>query len=304
MALLTLTQLRERRSAMSETDLLRRCKDAARLELRGAMYSPDDRLDVAADIMASVLTDTKGSTPSADDRRFSLAVLCGKAKNARRSIDRDRQRDTLAAEEREIENAWSLDALIPGYTVPEPAITMTDAAELADDLIDRLILPDSEDIFRLFYGYARELPGPVVADELDISPNSYDVSCSRARGHVREAFPTAADFLAALVGNTTQTIDPMTGELVWRYVLTDASREAHDRTHILAEDWRDGTDGGSWPTRPETREHARALCEIRQVRAAPATAAKRAARAGRAAGGHDQAQADALRRMGIALARQ
>jgi hypothetical protein len=144
----------------------------------------------------------------------------------------------------------------------------------------------------LFYGYARDLPGPVVAAELGMSPNAYDVACCRARTLIREQYPTASEFLRALVGETTTVLDRMTGEAVLRFVKIDASREAHGRTHLLATDWRDGTDGGNWPVRPESAGQANASCVYRKdgQRIAPIVVSM-------------QEKADSLRRLGYALGR-
>lgn len=309
--LLTLAQLREMRGAMTETDLMRRCRDAARLEMRGAMFSPDDRLDCASRIMLDGLAETAGSLPSATDPRHSLGAYCKRAQTVRRSLQRERERDNLAADLDADRAAWSADALVPEY-VPEPLIsTPQTAVEAADMLCHRLsAAPYSVcdgrgygNVWRLLYGYARDLPGAVVAHELQLSPNAYDVACNRARSLIRKRYPHAIDWVRALIGEPTQVVDPMTGEPVWRYVLTDASREAHDRTHLLAADWREGTDNGRHAPRATDAQAAREVCEVRHVRAAPVTADKRSARAAKASGGHAQATADALRRLSYALQR-
>lgn len=309
--LLTLSQLREIRGAMSGEDLLRRCRDAARLEMRGAMFSTDDRLDCAAHIMADGLTETGGALPNATDARHSLGSYCKRAQTVRRSVLRERERKTLAAQLEADRAAWTVDALTPDY-VHEPLIsTPQTAAAMADRLCHRLAqAPHSvcdgkayANVWRLLYGYARDLPGAVVAHEIDLSPNAYDVACNRARSSIRKRYPQAIDWMRALIGEPIPTVDHMSGEPVWRYVLTDASREAHSRTHLLAADWREGTDGGSWPTRPTDADAARAVCTVTRKRAAPVTASKARKQADKQAGGHDQATADALRRLGYAIGR-
>lgn len=275
--LLTLKQLREQRDALTETELMRRCQDAARLELRGAQFSPDDRLDVAADIMLDVLVSTGGAPPNREDRRYSLTVLCGRAANCRRSIESRRKRDDTAATEEQDSNAWAIDGLTPDVSLPAE-VTASEATHAAVEACKRLGLDDSRaPMLALFYGYARDLPGPVVAAELGLSPNAYDVACCRARTLIREQYPTATAFLKALIGESVPVVDPMTGETVLRYVQQDDSSPAHGRTHLLAKAWRDGTDNGDWPVR-QSSESRREDVPL-------------------------QEQADSLRRLGYALAR-
>jgi hypothetical protein len=273
--------------------------------MRGKRYSSEDRQDCAAQIMLAGLTETGGATPRADDSRHSLASYCGKAKNVRRSIDRMRDRDQLAAETEQDANAWSIDALTPDV-FPSAEITQTEANHAAVTACKRLGLDDSRaPIVTLFYGYARDLPSAVVASELGMSPNGYDVACCRARELIRSIYPTAEEFLTALCGDPVWTVDPMTGEPVLTFSKTDASSEAHNRTHAMAIDWRDGTNAGSWPVRPEDAKQARSACEVyggsvRWSRPAPKTAEQKRAKAHRQISPL-QIQADSLRRLGQAL---
>lgn len=288
--LLTLAQLRFQRGAMSERDLMNRCKDAARLEMRGKMFSPDDRLDCASKIMLDGLESTNGAPPRGDDPKHSLGAYCKRAQTFRRSVERQRDRDQNATTAEQDSFAWSGDALIPDYVGEE--MTEGDAMHVAVDICRRLKLDDSASpVVSLFYGFARDLPSVVVAAELGLSPNAYDVQCCRARTTVRELYPTAADLLAALVGDTTTVIDPMTSETVLRFVKQDDSKAAHDRTHCLAVAPREGTDAGSWPTRPENRSQADAVCVVRsgiKVKGEKIS---------------PQETADSLRRLGYALSR-
>jgi hypothetical protein len=318
-SLLTLAQLRAKRGALTEHELMHRCKDAARLELRGAMFSPDDRLDVAAQIMADGLAATGGSLPSATDPQHSLNAYCYRVKNYRRSIESARERDNLAAQAEQDRQAWSIDALTPSY-VQEPEVcsprTATEAADLAAWRLSQA--PDSvadgrryTNLWRYLYGTARDVAGPIIACELGLSPNAYDRACSRARVELRRRYPSAIDLLTALLDLGAE-------------VRTDASRPAHERTHLLAHQWREGTDAGTWPTRPIDVAAARAVCEVRYRRAAPNRAAEQARRAlthragmeelgpgarplsrkdKQAPGTAEQARTDALRRLGYALSR-
>lgn len=286
--LLTLAQLRFMRGAMTERELLNRCKDAARLEMRGRMFSPDDRLDCASKIMLDGLETTNGAPPRGDDPKHSLGSYCKRAQTFRRSIERQRDRDNGATVSEQDAFAWSSDAIIPDI-MPEHT-TEAQSMHTSIDICRRLKLdPSSSPVVTLFYGFARDLPSAVVALELGLSPNAYDVQCCRARTAIREQYPTAADLLAALVGPTSPACDPMTGEVVLRFVRQDHSKPAHERTHCLAVDPRDGTDAGNWPTRPENAEQADAVCRVSQgikIKGEKIT---------------PQERADSLRRLGYAL---
>jgi hypothetical protein len=263
MSLLTIQDLRARRGQITEQELLKRCKDAARLEMRGSNYSPEDRQDCASQIMVDGLAETKGAPPMADDQRHSLAAYCGRAKNVRRSLIRDRERDQTETEAQSLARAWSIDALMPDDVAEIEPVSEAEAWQMVDKIAARLAIDCDQNIATLFYGYIRDMPGPAIAAELEISANAYDVRCLRAKDKIRKSYPTAKSFLRMLVGEPTIVVDPMTGEPVLRFSRTDDSKAAHDRTHLLAEDWRSGTDGGSWPTRPENAEDARRVCEIR-----------------------------------------
>jgi hypothetical protein len=301
MSLMSPQALREYRDQLTERELWERCQSAARLELRGSRYSSDDRQDCAAQIMADGLAALNGSLPIGTDPKHSLGAYCKRAQTIRRSLERQRARDDLAAQEEQDAHAWSVDALLPEESAPVE-VTAEEASHAAIAACQRLGLdPSRGPVMALFYGYARDLPGAQIAHELGMSPNGYDVACHRARALVRAAYPDAEAFLTALCGDPVWTVDPMTGEPTLRFALHDDSREAHDRTHALAQDWRDGTDAGSWPTRPETIEDARARCEVRYRRGAPQTADKRRQRAYKHTSA-EQVEADALKRLGWALA--
>lgn len=299
----TIAELRERRDQLSEREHWQRCQSAARLEMRGQAYSPEDRQDVAAQILTDGIEALKGATPTKHDPKHSLGAYCKRVQTARRSLDRQRARDLEAAQTEEDLAAWSIDALTPD-DVATVEVSPDDAWKAAGIAASRLGFDiDTEAPIRaLFYGYARDVAGPIVAEELDMSPNAFDVARLRGREIVRESYPTAEDFLIGLFGDPVWTLDPMTGEPVLTFSVVDASKAAHDRTHALAQDWRTGTDGGSWPERPETADDARAVCEVRHRRAAPGTAEKARTKAHRKISPL-QAKADALRNLGLALAR-
>jgi hypothetical protein len=298
----SIAEMRERRNQLSERELWQRCQSAARLEMRGQRYSSEDRQDCAAQILADGIAALNGAMPTSHDPKHSLGSYCKRSQTIRRSLDRQRDRDIAAAEAEQDSAAWTIDALTPDVD-PTVEVSPVDAWNAASKAAERLgFSMTSKPIRALFYGYARDVTGPVVADELAMSPNAYDVACCRGREMVRESYPTAEMFLLALCGDPVWSVDPSTGEPVLTYSVIDDSSEAHTRTHILAEDWRDGTDGGSWPDRPETADDARAACEMRQRPAAPKLAEQNRSKAHRQISPL-QAEADALRNLGLALSR-
>lgn len=303
--LMSMSEWRERRGQLplavkrpdgtlnrSEDSLLKRATDAARLELRGASYSPDDRADVAAQIVADVLTETDGAPPRRDSRRVTLTALCDRAKTARRSIERQRARDDAKAQTDAERYALSADALGIDFTPAEHAAIVARssaaAAERAALAGMRLIglEPDAQSpIFTLFYVWARGASPEVCAAERGVSHGAWRVRQSRGAKLLRSAY-SAAELLSLVtlgsrkVGGTTV------------YVMADDSREAHGRTRMLAPDWRDRAD--TYPAEVVTAKLAR------EDRVHHMTARKRRGSADVQA----RETADALARLGRALAGQ
>lgn len=301
----SIAEMRERRGQLNEHQLWYRCQSAARLEMRGQRYSSDDRQDCAAQIMADGIAALNGSMPTERDVRHSLGSYCKRAQTVRRSLDRSRDRDILAAEQEQDTAAWSLDALTPA-TMPNAEVSASDALKAAETACRRLGFPAGGPILTLIYGYARDLPSAVVAHELQMTPNAYDVACCRGRETVRLTYPTAEEFLTALCGEPVWSIDPMSGEPILTFALIDQSKGAHDRTHALAQDWRDGTCNGKWPVRPENASQARSACEVYggsvRWRRPAVKAAELKNRLAHRDISREQAEADALRNLGLALA--
>lgn len=234
----SLAEMRAARGQMTETDLLKLCKSAARLEMRGAMYSADDRLDVAADIMAAVLTETGGAMPRTDSERVKLGRLCGDAKNRRRSIDARRQRDQLDAETRAAEYALSSAAIGADHTPARHVAIVARAGELAaaraaTAVCAELGLDVAEDspAWTVFYVWTRGASPEVCAAERGATWGTFRVRMTRGAKFVR-GFYGVAELVSKLTLGATLTDDGLV------YVCEDASREAHNRTPIMAPDWR------------------------------------------------------------------
>lgn len=135
---------REQRECVSAEDLWLTCRKASRVALRGTMYSPDDREDCAAKLVADVLASAaeaveprrRGATgspaevlayidytlrlwpsseagllPRRDSRLVFLPRLIDSAKHYRESIDRVRTRDRMQAEDRAAQEATTPAAL-------------------------------------------------------------------------------------------------------------------------------------------------------------------------------------------------
>jgi hypothetical protein len=291
--MLTLKQLRDRRCQITETELWQRCKSAARLELRGKSFSSDDRDECAAKIMAQGLEDTSGSLPLRDSPRHTLSAYCGRAKNHRRSLEAQRARDDQQAMMELDQSAWA-DIEVDIYEPRE--IDRYEATLISAGIVRRLGMHLGGDVAKLFYRYVRDLPSADCAEELGMTVPAYDMACSRARVLVRAAYPGAVDFLDALAGGSTYWQDPMTQTAILRFVLHDDSSEAkHGPSRLLVRPWREGTDNGEYPLRPENRTVADSLCRC-WIDAG--TVAKTAARVLTL-----EAQSESLRNLGMALQR-
>lgn len=257
--LMSLAEWRERRGLLplavkrddgtlnrSADSLLNRATNAARLELRGASFSPDDRADVAAAIMADVLTETGGSAPRADSPRVTLTALCDRAKTLRRSLERQRARDDADAQAAAARYALTADALGIDQTPAEhvaivgrSSVAAAERAALA--AMDAIGLDTGGEnvtdtpVFALFYVMARGESPEVCAAERGVSHGAWRVRQSRGAKLIHATY-SASEVLARLTLGA-RMID---GQPV--YVTRDDSREAGSRTRMLAPDWRDRAD--------------------------------------------------------------
>jgi hypothetical protein len=290
---------RERLGLMAERDLLKRAADAARLELRGASFSPDDRQDVAAQIVADVLEMIGGGMPRHDDRRVSLTALCDRAKTLRRSIERQRARDDISAQDDANRYATSAAALgidtdeTPAERAALLAAESADAAAHAASALCRMLRlaaePDSA-VWCHFYVLARGKSPEDCAAERAVSWGAWRVRMSRGAKLIRAAY-SATELVRRLTLGAQWSA---TGELI--YVREDRSAEAGSRTRMLAdvssaEHWRDYQPTDSPITERELPKSER----VHHV-----TARKRRGSEAEQA----QQRADSLRRIGAHYARE
>lgn len=285
-SLLPLDVQRAIRGIMSDAELVKLCASAARLEMRGANYSPEDRADAAAQLAADVLAECHGSPPRATDRHYSLTALCGRARNLRRSLDRQRQRDAAEAAQRADAELWTVAPLASlADVLAADALTPDEGAAIAARVCARLDLDDVANAADLIARLVRGVTGETVAAERDCAPATIRQRERRAAQTIRQRYPNAAALIAAVADVVTP----------------DQSREArgHGETvggamlRAAANDWRTGTANGAAPTRPDTAEQARALCAMRKARG------RRKHRETPAA-----EQSASLARLGAALARE
>lgn len=307
-SLLPLDVQRKLRGYMTEEDLLKRCRAAALRELRGSSFSPDDRADCASSLLVEVLTERaagdlaaveSAAPPRADDRRYSLTVLCGRAANYRRRLQRARAYDQRGAEAEQDRQAWDMAAAMsdaPALPVP---ITTAEAAALAAALVARLDVADVAGAHDLLARLARDMDGPPYAAEQGVKYATLRQRENRAEKAIRARYPDAAALIRAAVDpevNPAPRVDPLDGMVTWLCGYIDGSRPAaHATGGRMAPDWRTGTDGGAYPARPDSAERAREVCKLRRVRKLK----RRPTEPERV-----QAEADALRRLGYALARR
>lgn len=309
--LLPLSTLRAMRDQMTEREHLARCRDAARRELRGSSYSPDDRADCASAILVAGLSETHGATPRRSDPRHSLTAYCHRAQNWRVSLQRSRERDhadALRAEDAAARDI--LGVLADADPLPEPT-TADEAHAVARAVAARLGVAESAPAVDLLCRLARTDPSTrrpptqaAYAAERGCSLAALKQRESRAERDLRSRYGDAATLLRTLHGevNPAARIDPLDGSTVWLIGYADHSRAAttHGKTVAgrmisdLAADWRTGTDGGAYPRRPLDKADAQAVCTLRKVRTRKPRHGTPAERL--------QAEADALRQLGRALA--
>lgn len=261
--------LRQAREMMTESELLALAKSAARLELRGAEWSAEDRADCASETVWHILTDCDGSAPPRGSMKGSLTHACHVAKNWRTSKLRQRAADKRAQEAAEDRLSVSGSAMwealemadIPdGYAAARQAQVIEEAHRVAEDATQRLELTTGGPVHAVFYQWARDESAAVCADENGVSAEAWQKRVERGQALIRAAFPSFGDLLDAI-----RDSEPIT---------------LYRRGRI---DWptREGTDGGTWPQRPEDATEAREACTMRHRCPVPGLAAMNASRARR-----------------------
>lgn len=193
-----------RTDLVSPADLMSRARAAARLAMRGNGYSTEDRVDCAAHIVERTLekvpslpmsgdTDRKGSpaqvlawidrvwsgylhpathAASVPEQWATFSRMTGLAANYRRTLDRDRARDTADA----LETAATRSFIpAPGLSSDDPETrgSWRGAAETANAMLAATGLPSEGLWWNVAYAAARSATGmgaPDVASELAVSP--------------------------------------------------------------------------------------------------------------------------------------
>ena len=243
----TLQLLRRVRDRMSERDLLKLSREAARLELRGDQWDSEDRADCAAEVMWHILAEHEGAPPLSDSPRARITHACGIAKNWRAAQLRRRAMEARA--EQAAEDAYALspaamldsipDTLSAEYLAERAAQDIAAAHDAAAAAIARLELTPGGPVHAAFYQWARGASGDQCAAENDVAPATWRKRVERGGALIRAAFPD----LGALCEAMRESDPPA----IYR------------RARIRWQD-REGTDGGSRPTRAgERRRGARGL---------------------------------------------
>lgn len=323
------------RRFLEASELWKLCQDAARIAVR-APYGPDDRAECAMDlygaavetVAAELETVRHGAAqdvlryidramlelsmrprladsvwmPLATDRRFTFTALRNRAEDWRRSRDAQRSRDELMSgkqdattsapvhqDERKLAEYLARGAAQDSNVGRTAATAACQALNMAPGTAD-----EPSPVWCLLYQWSRGIDAEAAAAELGVGWASWRKRTSRAAATVRDSY-SAAELIEALCGAPVWVGDEL------RFALEDASREAHGRTPIMAQDWRDGTAAGEWPERPLTAAQARGACRLRKQRPAPAQA-----RARRDAAHQDitadHARSRAMARAGLAAA--
>ena len=268
--LLSLDELRARRGQIDARELLTRCRRAAARELRGAMFSTEDRADVASELMRRVLLDTGGAMPRAESHAVTPLALRDVAKNLRRSITAQRAHDDAEAKRREAEYATTADAITAGASASLIAgISDREAERAVTALLAALNLTDDVDgpVWLTMYRYTLDLTVPEVAERRELAPKTAENRCA-AGARMLANFWTLPQLAALIAAGGRAARHSGDSALL---VLTDDSREAPhhwsddvQRYFQRATD-RTGTNGGAHPDRPTDADAARAACEVRKL---------------------------------------
>lgn len=312
MALLTLTELHTLRGFMEPAELWDVCRDAAADAIR-APYGPSDRDDCAADlygdIVARIAAETEprrhgrpadvlayiarvaaapevrqsAAMPKRDDNRVTFTALRNRAHDWRRKLETAREYEALmTGADRAPEDADAVPAEYIAAGARQDQNRARGAATEACRLLG--LAPGSDEapspVWSVFYVWARETEAADCAAELSMSPDALHQRVSRARKVIRERL-TAAELIARL----TDGAPVIAADGTLTYALRDESRDARNRTRMLASEPR---------TAPEKAS------EVHTSKTAPdpeATARRIARKSARE-------DAKARRRLGRALARQ
>lgn len=264
----TMQVLRQARDVMTEEELLRIGRSAARLELRGENWSAEDRADCAAEIVFQILAERDGCPPSRANPDMALGHGCHIAKNWRAAQLRRRAAEDRARESEEDRLAQSgagmlevleREQLPADYRAAGAEQGIDEAHRAAADAIERLELTAGGPVHSVFYAWARGETSHVCAAENGLSLEAWEKRTTRGKALIRAAFPDYGTLVEAL---------------------TEDLPTIYRRHHV---EWpsREGTDAGRTPAKPDSREDAREACLNRHQCPVPGLAAINASRARR-----------------------
>lgn len=260
-----------RRERIAPEDLLRLARDAALLSMRGVMYSAEDRADCAAEITWQALAECSADdmadarkhgvaaraearadamTPYADDKRYDLSGMRGRAQNFRRALDRKRAADKSAADDarsmRATTFAASAEQIADRLQRERDSGHDADAAAAAAArMCARLNMRAGGDVFRVLYQWSRgpDATAESCARELGIAAGTFRASTHNAGATLRAAYAVsggAAGLLDDLLPGVAAVATP-SGEIVFsREPERDAAQTRNPDGNVHASTLRDG----------------------------------------------------------------
>lgn len=288
MALLSLTELRDMREIMSADELMDLCRDAAVWAVR-APFSAVDRDDCATTLFADVITRIGAETetemravrtgrprdvlayiarmadpsnhpmrqvaamPRRDDKRVTFTALANRAHDWRRKLETAREHDALmssadgATDDRDTDVPAEYIAAGARQDIGRARAAATEACRLLGLSAGSTDAPSP--VWCTFYVWARERDATECAAELDMAPDAMHQRVSRARKLIKAAYSAPALISALADGTPVMAAD---GTLT--YALRDESRDARNRTPIMA---------------AEPRTRAEDAAEVRTLKTAP-----------------------------------
>jgi hypothetical protein len=248
--------IREARELLTESELLKRCQDAARLELRPPDFTSEDRTDCAAELVWQVLAERNGSPPKRSAPEATLTYFCNRAKNWRNAeINRRRaeQRAREAVEDKLVLSAAAEYEIADDLNQPL-GYRIAAAEQAASELVGRLALAQRGPVWAALYERARDCSAEQCAAEQNVSYETWRKRTQRGAAMLRGIFPNASDLLGFL--------DPAADEVERIY-----RRPSHVRPT------REGTNNGERPMRATDASEARELSSVRHQCPTPGLAA-------------------------------
>lgn len=224
------------RITLSEEELLKRCRDAARMALRSELWSADDKEECTAHLVLTVLeamalngqgarrasdgtTLVAGELPRRNDPRWSFTALKRAAGDWRDATDRQRDRDALLGGDETVTvhvdrdeselcplDRWTLQPVsADGYRAADENQGMARIRTAVSAACAELGFPAGTDenpspAYCLMYEWIAERSAEESASDLGVSWSAWRKRTSRARKSILETYPDASDLIAVLAG--------------------------------------------------------------------------------------------------------